>query len=340
VTRSDSADPATAVASTAAAEPLLAVRDLNIWFDQDGGPDLHCVRGVSFELEPGDRFGLVGESGCGKTTTMLAILGLLPPTASISGAVCLDGEEMLAAGEETLQRHRWKDVAMVFQGAMNSMNPVQSVGRQIVEPLEHHGIARGAQARARARELLELVGIPAGRIDHFPHEFSGGMRQRIGIAMALACSPKILIADEPTTALDVMVQAQILELLISLCSELGLALVLVTHDLPIVAQTCDRVAVMYGGRIVETGPMDTLFHEPRHPYTRRLFAATPDVSVSGAVRSIPGAPPRIDEDPPGCAFAPRCDCRIDVCTEARPRLLPAGPRHEAACHVETERPHD
>ena len=290
------------------------------------------MRGVSFSLLPGERFGLVGESGCGKTTTILAAMGLLPAKASVAGSVFLDGEDVLARGEASISPHRWKDVAMVFQGAMNAFNPVQRIGPQLVEPMELHGTATGKQARARARELLDLVGIPGDRAERYPHELSGGMRQRAAIAMALACEPKVLLADEPTTALDVMVQAQILELLVSLSDELGLALILVTHDLPVVAQVCQRAAVMYAGRIVETGPVDTLYHEPGHPYTRLLFAATPDLDGSKQVASIPGAPPRLDAPLTGCPFRPRCDRAIEVCESVDPEVRPLGERHEAACH--------
>src|SRR5213075_1271697 len=203
------------------------------------------------------------------------------------GEVLFRGEDILRGGEESVRPHRWTDVAMVFQGAMNSFNPVRNVGAQIVEALELHGLAEGAAARAKAGRLLESVGIPADRARRFPHEFSGGMRQRAAIAMALACEPSVLVADEPTTALDVMVQAQILELLDSLCRDFGLALLLVTHDLPVVAELCDRAAVMYAGEIVEHASVDALYHDPRHPYTRLLFAATPDLHGDGVPASIP-----------------------------------------------------
>ena len=311
---------------------LLEVSGLHVWFDLPQGQQVHAVRGVNFALDPGERFGLVGESGCGKTTTILALMGLLPPTASVSGEVRVDGHNILADGEDSARGYRWKDIAMVFQGAMNALNPVKKVGWQIAEPMAFHGIAQGAAARRRVGELLEMVGIQAAAAERYPHEFSGGMRQRASIAMALACQPRILLADEPTTALDVMVQAQILDLLTRLSSELGLALVLVTHDLPVVAQTCDRAAVMYAGEIVECGPMEMLFHQPRHPYTRLLFEATPDLYGDSEVVSIGGAPPRLDRPMAGCPFQPRCDVVLDRCAEEHPTLRLVGTGHEAACH--------
>jgi peptide/nickel transport system ATP-binding protein len=313
--------------------PLLEVRDLHVWFDLPHGAELHAVQGVGFELEAGDRMGLVGESGCGKTTTILALMGLLPPSASLAGEVLLDGRDVMAGAEQTIRPHRWKDVAMVFQGAMNSLNPVKTVRSQIVEPMELHGVAEGAAAVRRAGELLELVGVSAGAGGRYPHEFSGGMRQRAAIAMALACEPRILLADEPTTALDVMVQAQILELLVRLTSDLDLALLLVTHDLPVVAQVCERAAVMYAGEIVEAGPIDTLFHDPRHPYTRLLFAATPDLFGLEDVVSIPGSPPRLDREIVGCPFRERCDRAFDRCVVEHPALLRVGADRRAACHL-------
>jgi peptide/nickel transport system ATP-binding protein len=312
---------------------LLQVEDLHVWFDLSGG-ELHAVQGVSFDLESGDRMGLVGESGCGKTTTILALMGLLPPNASVSGKVLLNGEDILGGGEDSVRPHRWRDIAMVFQGAMNALNPVKTVGYQIVEPMEIHGIAEGENAKGMAGDLLEMVGIPAAAAARYPHEFSGGMRQRAALAMALACNPKVLLADEPTTALDVMVQAQILDMLVKLSEELNLALILVTHDLPVVAQVCGRAAVMYAGEIVEAGPMETLYHEPRHPYTRLLFAATPDLSPDARqVVSIPGGPPRLDRPIVGCPFQPRCDRAFDRCPVERPLLKGVGVSHSAACHL-------
>jgi peptide/nickel transport system ATP-binding protein len=317
--------------------PLLAVEDLHVWFDLPGGSELHAVQGISFELRESERLGLVGESGCGKTTAILALMGLLPSSAAVSGRVLLEGEDILARGEETVSPHRWRDIAMVFQGAMNAFNPVKRIGDQIREPMELHGIAEGKHARQLVGELLELVGIPRDRADRYPHEFSGGMRQRAAIAMALSCKPRILLADEPTTALDVMVQAQILELLTELAEGLGrdfgLAVVLVTHDLPLVSQVCSRAAVMYAGRIVESGPIDALYHDPRHPYTRLLFAATPDLHGSDRVASIPGAPARLDHELVGCPFAPRCDRAFEPCPTVVPRLLEPAPGHLAACHL-------
>ncbi len=311
---------------------LLEVESLNVWFDLSGGRTLHAVRGVSFSVAAGTRLGMVGESGCGKTTTILALMGLLPATASVSGRIMLDGVDVLEHGEQTVSPHRWKDIAMVFQGAMNAFDPVRRIGEQIAEPLDLHGVATGKDASDRVRELLATVGIGPERARSYPHELSGGMRQRAAIAMALACSPRILLADEPTTALDVMVQAQILELLTRLSDELGLALVFVTHDLPIVAQTCTHAAVMYAGKIVEQGPTDALYHETRHPYTRLLWAATPDLESRDDVVSIPGVPPRLDHAIEGCPFAPRCDRAEARCVTERPELRTVGHGHISACH--------
>jgi peptide/nickel transport system ATP-binding protein len=311
---------------------MLEVRGLHVWFQLPDGGELHAVQGVSFCLDRGERLGLVGESGSGKTTAILALMGLLPPSAWVAGEVLVDGTNILAAGEGSVRPHRWTDLAMIFQGAMNALNPVRRVAAQIAEPIQLHGLGSAAAARTRAAELLELVGIPAAAGERYPHEFSGGMRQRAAIAMALACEPRILLADEPTTALDVMVQAQILDLLEHLSEELGLALVLVTHDLPLVAQVCPRAAVMYAGEIVETGSTDSLYHETRHPYTRLLFAATPDLYGDEVITSIPGAPPRLDRPVDGCPFQPRCDLAFEPCGARRPPLLQVATGHAAACH--------
>ena len=306
-------------------EPLLEVTELNVWFDVPDG-QAHAVRDVSFSLGRGERLGLVGESGCGKTTALLALMGLLPPNAVLSGRVLLDGADLLVRGEDSVMPHRWRDVAMVFQGAMNAFSPVHRIGAQIVEPMQLHGTHRGAVAKARARELLELVGIPAARFESYPHELSGGQRQRAAIAMALACQPKLLLADEPTTALDVIVQAQVLDLLARLSDQLGLAVLLVTHDLPLVSGLCHRTAVMYAGQIAEIGAAAQVVRDPQHPYTRMLFAATPEIAGEGPVLSIPGNPPRLDLPFTGCAFAPRCDVVQEQCRGDEPALQPAGGR--------------
>ncbi len=311
-------------------EPLLSVDRLDVWFDTAGG-ELHVVRDVSFDLAPGERLGLVGESGCGKTTLLLALLGLLPPTATVGGAVRRAGTNILADGERSVARYRWRDMAMVFQGSMNAFNPVLRMGQQLVEPMELHGFATGSAARARARELFDIVGIPPDRVDRYPHQLSGGQRQRAAIALALSCEPKVLLADEPTTALDVIVQAQVLELLARLCDELDLALILVTHDLPLVSEVCDRTAVMYSGEIVEIGPTQSLVETPAHPYTRMLYAATPDIDSETAAISISGVPPRLDEIIEGCPYRPRCDVSVDACVRVHPELVGVANAHWARC---------
>jgi peptide/nickel transport system ATP-binding protein len=259
----------------------LEIIDLNVWFDprdQRGGEPVHTVRDLTLKVAPGERIGLVGESGCGKTTTILAAMGLLPSSATVGGEVRVGGTNIIEHGEEGIRSHRWTDIAMVFQGAMSAFNPVKTVGWQIREALEVHGVARGKQAVARSRELLDLVGLPSTTVAQYPHQLSGGMKQRAVIAMALACDPKVLLADEPTTALDVVVQDQVLQLLVRLSSELGLALVLVTHDLGVVARACTRAAVMRGGEIVEEDTVERLYHQPAHPYTRQLFESTPNLN--------------------------------------------------------------
>ena len=313
--------------------PVLEVEDLTISFRVDDGPSVDAVQGVSFAVNAGERLGLVGESGCGKSTTLFALMGLLPNTAVVGGNVMIDGRNVLREGPEALRAARWSDVAMVFQGAMNAFNPVKTIGWQITEAMEVKGTFTGKAALKRTGDLLELVGIPAERAARFPHEFSGGMRQRAALAMALANDPKVLLADEPTTALDVMVQAQILDLLERLTDELELALVLVTHDLPMVTETCRRAAIMYAGKIVEEGPTETLYRDPRHPYTRLLFEAMPEIGEDRTVASIPGAPPRMDRPIVGCSFAPRCPSAMDVCRADLPDTRDVGARHIAACHL-------
>jgi len=314
----------------------LDVRNLSVNYISDEGVALNAVEDVSFQLDQGESLGIVGESGCGKTTVMLALLHLLPEAGRIvQGQVIFGGEDLLHYSEVEMRGLRWSKISMVFQGAMNALNPVRTIESQIIEALMIHGIEnKRHRARVRTGELLELVGIPAERGRQYPHQYSGGMRQRAVIAMALACNPQVLIADEPTTALDVMIQAQILKLLVKLQRELNLALVVVTHDLGVVAEICDNVLVMYGGKVVEIGSSDDIFNNPQHPYTQRLLQAFPDVENPNAdLVSIPGIPPRLDDLPPGCRFAPRCHVCGDLCQREMPKLIEVEPRHWFACHL-------
>ncbi|MGB7875637.1 MAG: ABC transporter ATP-binding protein [Anaerolineales bacterium] len=315
----------------------LEVRNLSINYMTDDGVALNAVEGLTFSLEQGRSLGLVGESGCGKTTVMLSLMRLLPAAGRIvSGQILFNDRDLLGISERDMQSVRWNDIAMVFQGAMNALNPVRTVESQIVEVLQLHNTVNSTRdARKRAGELLELVGITAKRGKQYPHQFSGGMRQRAVIAMALACNPRILIADEPTTALDVMIQAQIIELLEELQRELNLALVLVTHDLGVVAEMCDDVLVMYGGTVAEHANSDTIFNNPSHPYTQRLLKAFPDIAEPGSeLASIPGNPPRLDNLPPGCRFEPRCHVGNGepICMKQLPPLISIESGHQAACH--------
>jgi peptide/nickel transport system ATP-binding protein len=315
---------------------LLDVRHLSVDYLTDSSTALRAVEGVSFRLEQGCSLGLVGESGCGKTTAMMSLLRLLPEEGRIvHGQVLFREQDLLQISEAQMSRVRWSEVSMVFQGAMNALNPVRTIESQIMEPLLLHGIrSEKKAARERAGELLEMVGIPAHRGSQYPHQYSGGMRQRAVIAMALSCAPEILIADEPTTALDVMIQAQILELLERLQAQLGLSLIVVTHDLGMVAEVCDDVLVMYGGTVAEYASSDEIFNNPQHPYTQRLLQAFPDVAEPGsALASIPGNPPRLDHLPPGCRFEPRCLSRAGTCAQAPPPLLEVAPGHWTACFL-------
>jgi oligopeptide/dipeptide ABC transporter ATP-binding protein len=313
--------------------PLLEVRDLNVWFDTERGERVHALRGLNIAVDAAESLGLVGESGCGKTTAILAMMGLLPPTATVAGEVRIGGNNILARGEASIRGHRWTDIAMVFQGAMNAFSPVRTVGEQIAEPMRVHRIADGRAAIRRAGELLELVGIHPTHAGRYPHQFSGGMRQRAAIAMALSCQPSVLLADEPTTALDVIVQAQILDLFDRLRRELDLAIVFVTHDLHVVSQVCQRAAVMYAGRAIEQAAVDVLHQIPGHPYTRELFDAAPDLDSDYAGSSIPGSPPRLDERWTGCSFAPRCKHATEVCETVPPEVVTVGPGHTGECHI-------
>ncbi len=314
---------------------VLEVRNLSVNYLTDQGTALRAVEDVSFSLEQGCSLGLVGESGCGKTTAMLGVLRLLPAEGRIvSGEVRYEGVDLLRLSEREMRKYRWSKISLVFQGAMNALNPVRKVGDQIAEPIMLHGVAIDKKAASeRVDELLEMVGITPEMARQYPHQYSGGMRQRAMIAMALACSPDIIIADEPTTALDVMIQAQILDLLQNLQRELDLSIILVTHDLGVVAEICDDVLVMYGGKTAEYASVDTIYNEPLHPYTQRLLQAFPDVdSPTSTLASIPGFPPPLDALPPGCRFEPRCHRKSDVCAVESPPLMTVKPGHYVACH--------
>jgi peptide/nickel transport system ATP-binding protein len=313
--------------------PLLEVEGLRTHF-RLGPETVYAVDGVSFRLERGEALGIAGESGCGKTTTALSLVGLLPANAQVvEGSIKLYGIELAGKTETGLRRYRWREIAMVFQGAMNALNPVIRIRDQIAEPIIQRLEVNEKEALRKAGDLLELVGIPRARGRAYPHELSGGMRQRAMIAMALACDPAIVIGDEPTTALDVMIQAQILELLERLRAQLGLSLILITHDLSVIAETCDRVMIMYAGLVAEEGLVADVFTRPRHPYTQRLLGAIPNIHVERrSLETIPGSPPDLRFPPPGCRFAPRCPVAMAVCTEVIPPevRLPDGVR--VACH--------
>jgi peptide/nickel transport system ATP-binding protein len=312
---------------------LLEVEDLR--FTHDGKP---IVDGVDLKLAPGEALALAGESGCGKTTTALALMRLLPPTLTQSGVITLrpEGvEDPINIGRRTetgMRLVRWRHISLVFQGAMNSLDPVQKVGKQIAEAIGIHERASSSDIAARIDELLATVGLTGGVAGRYPHELSGGQRQRVMIALALACRPSLVIADEPTTALDVVMQAQVLQLLERLREELGLALILISHDLGVLAETCDRIAVMYAGRIVETGSVDEVFAAPQHPYTKLLLDSLPVIGGDRGVGiAIPGAPPDPGDPPPGCRFRPRCPYSAERC-DVDPPLREVRPGQLAACH--------
>jgi len=309
--------------------PLLHLAGLSVAF---GGATV--VHGIDIAIAPGEALGMVGESGCGKSVTWLAALGLLPAKARVGGSVKLGGEEILHAPPARLDRVRGGRVAMIFQDPASALNPVHRLGRQVQEALRLHRGLTGNAARAEAKRLFDLVGIPdaARRLDAFPHELSGGQNQRVMIAMALAGQPELLVADEPTTALDVTIQAQILDLLQALRRELGMALVLISHDLGVVAEVCDRVAVMYAGRLVEEAPAARFFASPRHPYAQGLMAALPPLDGPRApLLAIPGGVPEPGALPPGCSFAPRCPQRDAACEAGVPMLRPVAAGHDIRC---------
>jgi oligopeptide/dipeptide ABC transporter ATP-binding protein len=328
-----------------ASAPLLQVTDLNVRFPTEDGL-VHAVRGVDYTLRAGEVLGIVGESGSGKSVTSLAVMGLLPDSARVTGSVKYRGQELLGQNDRSMSRIRGKGVSMIFQDPMTSLDPVYRVGAQIEETLRIHDRSLSSRAaETRAVELLELVGIPnAGeRVRSYPHEFSGGMRQRVVIAIAMANQPEVIIADEPTTALDVTVQAQILEVLQTALQETGAAMVMITHDLGVVAGIADRVLVMYAGRPVEIGGVEDIYYEPRMPYTLGLLGSLPRLDAPTRERLTPilGAPPSLVNMPPGCPFAPRCPLHIAECDEAEPPLFQVGPAHTAACirTAEVERAH-
>jgi len=315
---------------------LLQVKDLRTYFFTEEGV-VHAVDGVSYEVEEGETLGLVGESGSGKSVSALSILRLIPnpPGKIVGGEVVFEGQDLLKLDDDEIRKIRGNRIAMVFQEPMTSLNPVLTIGRQITEALElHKGMDRRAATR-RAIELLEMVGIPeaATRINDYPHQFSGGMRQRVMIAMALSCNPKLLLADEPTTALDVTIQAQILEIMARLSRELGTAVIIITHNLGVVARYAQRVNVMYAGRIVETATARDLYADPRHPYTLGLLRSVPrlDEARKRRLEAIEGLPPDLAHLPAGCAFYPRCRFRIDKCLTEKPPLMLVGEKHLSAC---------
>jgi oligopeptide transport system ATP-binding protein len=317
---------------------ILDVRNLEVRFHTPEGI-VYAVNDISYDLLEGEVLAVVGESGCGKSVSMMALLGLIPipPGEIAAGQALFMDRDLLAMTEEELASVRGGEIAMVFQDPMTSLNPVLSVRRQMTEALRQHYDMTGEQAEKRAIELLELVGIPdpARRLGDYPHQFSGGMRQRVMIAMMLACNPSLLIADEPTTALDVTIQAQIVELVIRMREHLGMAMIWITHDLGVVAGLAERVIVMYAGMIVEQADVDSLFESPQHPYTLALLGALPRVDRrrDRRLQSIPGAPPNLLITPRGCPFAPRCEYVIDRCREQRPPLFPISPTQRAACWV-------
>lgn len=318
--------------------PLLTVKNLRTQFSTDRGI-VRAVDGVSFTLEDGEVMGLVGESGSGKSITALSIMRLVsePPGQVSADEITFDGVDLLSLSRAELRAYRTRRIAMIFQDPMRSLNPVLTIGRQLSETLtQHMGMSR-RQARHRAIELLEMVGIPRAekRLDEHPHQFSGGMRQRVMIAIALSCNPRLLIADEATTALDVTIQAQILDLIRTLRSELGTAVIWISHDLGLVAGLCDKVSVMYAGRIVETGPVRDLFYRPSHGYTLGLMNCTPRVDDIGhRLRPIDGMPPNLAEPIPLCPFLPRCEHAVSACHASKPALLPVATSHLAACHAD------
>jgi peptide/nickel transport system ATP-binding protein len=311
----------------------LTLDDVRITYHTSGG-GVPAVRGVDMAVKAGEVVGLAGESGCGKSTIAAAILRLLPPKTTVEGTILLDGENVLDMKPGRLRAVRWTGASIIFQGAMHALNPVKRIGDQIAEAITVHQQAGEKEARVRVGSLLEQVGLPTRRMQDFPHELSGGQKQRVMIAMALACSPSLVIADEPTTALDVMVQAQVLRLMKELQRDLGLSMIFITHDLSVLVETSDRLAIMYAGKIIEEGPAETVFHSPQHPYTEALAAAFPEIGdqrFRGKPLGLGGDPPDPADVPPGCSFHPRCPKAFEDCSTVVPELYPAGEGRRAAC---------
>ncbi|MDI3382720.1 ABC transporter ATP-binding protein [Xenophilus aerolatus] len=314
--------------------PLLEVNDLHIGLQTQRGP-AEAVRGISFSLERGETLGIVGESGCGKSITVMSLMGLLPSNAKVTGSIRFDGQELVGLPDKALCQVRGNRIGMIFQEPMTALNPVHTIARQVGEPLRLHRGVSAADARKEVLALLERVGIPdaAAKLDAYPHQFSGGQRQRIGIAMALACGPDLLIADEPTTALDVTIQKQILDLIRGLVEERGMAMILISHDLGVIANNVSRMLVMYGGSVVESGPTGAVFAERAHPYTQGLFAARPVLGAprGGRLATIRGSVPELVDLPPGCPFAGRCRFTIDACHTTPPPPTPLAHGHQVRC---------
>ena len=314
--------------------PLLEVNDLHIGLQTQRGA-AEAVRGISFALERGQTLGIVGESGCGKSITVQSLMGLLPATARVTGSIRFDGQELVGLPEKALCQIRGNRIGMIFQEPMTALNPVHTIARQVGEPLRLHRGLSGAQARREVLNLLDRVGIPdaASRLDAYPHQFSGGQRQRIGIAMALACGPDLLIADEPTTALDVTIQKQVLDLIQGLVAEMGMALILISHDLGVIANSVQRMLVMYGGSAVESGPTEVVFADRAHPYTQGLFAARPALGAPRGLRlaTIQGSVPELVDLPAGCPFAGRCSFTVDACLTTRPPATMRPQDHAVRC---------
>jgi oligopeptide/dipeptide ABC transporter ATP-binding protein len=312
---------------------LLEVQGLRTYFKTQEGT-LKAVDGIDFKLDKGEAMGLAGESGCGKTTAALSIMKLLPANGYIAGGkINFMGQDMARVTGDKLRAIRWRDISIIFQGAMNALNPVKRVGDQIVEPILLHEKVDEEVAMKRAKELFEMVGINPNRIREYPHEFSGGMRQRVMIAMALACKPRLVIADEPTTALDVMIQAQIISLLKNLQKDLDLAMIVISHDLSVLAETCEQLSIMYAGKLVERSTSVAVFEDPHHPYTKGLIAAFPNIHGKKIMpASIAGNPPNLIKAPVGCRFAERCFMAKEICLKEEPSLVEVKPGHWAACH--------